>query len=78
MPEPKRSNPLDYATPGITPTDKRAELLIVRRIALGLGLGLMCFGAGWGLARSGAQVETAWMMGAGGWIVGIAAPSFRR
>ena len=79
MSKSERSNPLEYATPGTAARDKRAGLGVARRIVLGVGLGLLCFGAGWGLTpRPPHQIETAWMMGIGGLIVGIASPSIRR
>jgi len=79
MPEPDRPHPLDYAAPGAATPDPRGGPQVARRIALGVGLGLVCFGVGWGLTpRPPRHVETAWIMGVGGLIVGIAAPSSRR
>ena len=70
--------PLGYETPFSGVQAHRKKLGVARRCALAVGLGLLCFGAGWGLApRPPHHIETAWMMGVGAAIVGFCLPSIR-
>jgi hypothetical protein len=68
--------PIQYATPGTYRTN--SDLRIYRRMTIGVGFGLICFGLGWGfVSQSACRFPSAITMGIGGALVGFAAPSLR-